>query len=87
MKLDENFRIETFNQLLLRYNNGLGKHPVLESKRPSNVQRHAGSVRSIDRLPQARTVYFTFGPSVKWTVSGAETERSKRLKLEGHISN
>ena len=35
MKLDENFRIETFNQLLLRYNNALGKHPVLESKRPS----------------------------------------------------
>ena len=65
MKLDENFRIETFNQLLLRYNNGLGKHSVLESKRPLEVQRHAGSVQSMDRLPQARTVYFTFASSAK----------------------
>ena len=76
MKLDKNFRIETFNQLLSRYNDGLRKHPVLESIRPLEVQRLA-----------ERTVYFIFGPSVKWTVSGGETERSKRLKLEGHISN
>ena len=77
MKLDENFRIETFNQLLLRYNNGLGKHPVLESKRR----------RSKDRL-----LYIWAKCKVdglwgwNWTVQTTETGGSY-IKLDGHIAN
>ena len=79
MKLDENFRIETFNQLLSRFYGGLGKWPVLRYERPLEIQRLVESIRSMNYYPQARAVYFIFEPSVKWTVHWGLTERSKRV--------
>ena len=77
MKLDENFRIETFNQLLLRYNDGLGKHSVLESKRPLEVQRLAESERSMDRL--IRTVHFMSSDRPLWL------KRPPTIVLDGPV--